>query len=192
MKTIKILLAMSLLTSAALAQTYRIDWYVIGSGGGHGESASYELNGTIGQPIVGQGASSSYIVNSGFWAGTGLPPTAGTEYMPGDANMINGQWPPQIIGSDVTFLVGYFRGLNHPCLLDGFYCAGDANGDCLIIGSDVTKMVTYFRGLTTLGYCSDYPPAWLTPGDCPSAAPSGWPNCDVVSAVAKSGPNQDY
>lgn len=49
-----------------------------------------------------------------------------------------------LIGSDVTYLVSYFRGLTEcPCSL----CAGDANGDGVIIGSDVTYLVRYFGGL---------------------------------------------
>jgi hypothetical protein len=102
------------------------------------------------------------------------------DYLPGDANMINGQWPPKIIGADVTYLVGYFRGINGPCLVGGFFNAGDANGDCRIIGSDVTRLVSYFRGLSDIAHCADYPPAWLVPEDCPTEAPDGWPNCEVA------------
>jgi hypothetical protein len=178
MKSIKILLALLLLVSVSFAQTYQIDWYVISSGGGHAESGAYEMDATVGQPIVGQSSSSSYILESGFWVGAGLS-SIQNEYVPGDANMINGQWPPLIIGGDVTYLVGYFRGLNPPCLINGFYCSGDANGDCQVIGSDVTKMVTYFRGMTSLSYCADYPAAWPTPGDCPEDAPAGWPGCET-------------
>jgi hypothetical protein len=104
----------------------------------------------------------------------------GYAYLPGDANMINGQWPPTIIGGDVTYLVGYFRGINGPCLVGGFYNAADANGDCLIIGSDVTRLVSYFRGISDIAHCADYPPAWLVPGDCPTEVPAGWPNCEVA------------
>lgn len=100
------------------------------------------------------------------------------QYVPGDANMANGLWPPQIIGADATFLVNYFRGTASACLLDGFFCSADVNGDCQVIGSDVTRLVNYFRGTAVLDYCADYPPAWLTPDDCPVDAPSGWPNCD--------------
>jgi hypothetical protein len=101
------------------------------------------------------------------------------QFVPGDANMVNGQWPPLVIGGDVTYLVGYFRGLNPPCLVGGFYSSGDANGDCLVIGSDVTRMVAYFRGLQSLNYCPDNVPCWPTPGDVGSTPePSGWPNCE--------------
>jgi hypothetical protein len=103
------------------------------------------------------------------------------QYLPGDANMPTGIWPPQVIGSDVTYLVGYFRAINGPCLLGdpGFFCSADANGDCQVIGSDVTRMVTYFRGMADLSYCPDYEPAWPTPDDLPAEAPSGWPNCET-------------
>jgi hypothetical protein len=96
------------------------------------------------------------------------------DYLPGDANMINGQWPPTIIGGDVTYLVGYFRGINGPCLVGGLYNSADANGDCSIIGSDVTRLVSYFRGIA---HCADYPPAWPP---LPDEMPSGWPNCEDV------------
>ncbi|MCP4582898.1 MAG: DNRLRE domain-containing protein [candidate division Zixibacteria bacterium] len=107
------------------------------------------------------------------------------EYIPGDANMYNGIWPPSVIGSDVTYLVNYFRGMSAslPCSLYNpgaqiatvcFWASADANGDCMIIGSDVTKLVSYFRGLTTLSYCSDFPPVWPP---LPPVAPAGWPNC---------------
>jgi fibronectin type 3 domain-containing protein len=106
------------------------------------------------------------------------PGQSGYAYLPGDANMINGQWPPTIIGGDVTYLVGYFRGINGPCLVGGFYNSADANADCRIIGSDVTRLVSYFRGISTIDYCADYPPMWLISEDCPTEAPAGWPNCE--------------
>jgi predicted outer membrane repeat protein len=99
-------------------------------------------------------------------------------YIAGDANMAVIQWPPQADISDVTYLVEYFRGINQPCRINGFYSAADVNGDCQVIGSDVTRLVSYFRGISTLNYCPDYPPAWLTPEDCPETMPSGWPGCE--------------
>ncbi|MCP4584013.1 MAG: hypothetical protein GY839_20570 [candidate division Zixibacteria bacterium] len=57
---------------------------------------------------------------------------------PGDAN-----GDGLVIGSDITYLVGYFRNINPP---PSPLLSGDANGDCLLIGSDVTFMVQYFRG----------------------------------------------
>ncbi|MCP4580948.1 MAG: hypothetical protein GY839_04980 [candidate division Zixibacteria bacterium] len=102
------------------------------------------------------------------------------KYLPGDANMSVGVWPPMCIGSDVTYMVGYFRGLptSIPCELDGYWSSADVNGDCLIIGSDVTALVGVFRGMGSPSWCPDYEPAWPTPDDVPVEAPSGWPNCD--------------
>jgi len=105
-------------------------------------------------------------------------------YLPGDVNMSAGTWPPAATGPDVTYLVNYFRSspTSHSCLLDGFWCSADANGDCNIIGSDVTKLVNVFRGQGSIGYCTDYEPAWPTPLDLPVEAPSGWPNCETVTS----------
>jgi len=102
------------------------------------------------------------------------------EYLPGDVNMSGGTWPPAATGPDVTYLVNFFRGAptSHSCLLDGFWCSADANGDCNIIGSDVTKLVNVFRGIGSIDYCTDYEPAWPTSGDLPPSAPSGWPSCE--------------
>jgi len=100
------------------------------------------------------------------------------KYLPGDVNMAEGAWPPAATSPDVTYLVNFFRGMptSHSCLLNGFWCSADANGDCNIISSDVTKLVNVFRGLTTISYCADYPPAELPPSE-----PPGWPNCEVVA-----------
>ncbi len=116
---------------------------------------------------------STYVDTS--WGNVAYP------YLPGDINMYNGIWPPECIGSDVTYLVGYFRGVsaNQPCYLDDFWASADANGDCNIIGSDVTRLVNYFRGNVSLLYCPDYEPLWLTPDDLPDDAAAGWPNCDI-------------
>jgi len=102
-------------------------------------------------------------------------------YLPGDVNMYNGDWPPSTIGSDVTYLVNYFRGIetSRPCRFEGFWASADANGDCNVIGSDVTKLVTYFRGAGILYNCIDFEPLWPTPDALPEEAPEGWPNCDI-------------
>ncbi len=114
------------------------------------------------------------------------------EYLPADANMAAGLWPPQVIGGDVTYLVNYFRGQTDPCLIGGFFVAGDANGDCQVIGGDVTWLVNYFRGQTAISYCPDYLPAWLSQEDCPVDPPAGWPNCEtppVLGNELQTGPS---
>jgi len=105
---------------------------------------------------------------------------SGYAYLPGDVNMAVGAWPPAAIGADVTYLVNFFRGSpsSQSCLLDGFWCSADANGDCNVIGSDVTKLVNFFRGQGSIQFCADYVPQWLTPLDIPDEEPSNWPNCE--------------
>jgi len=118
------------------------------------------------------------------------------EFLPGDVNMSGGAWPPAATGPDVTYLVNFFRGLptSTPCKFNGnlglFWASADANGDCGIIGSDVTKLVNVFRGITSISYCSDYEPAWLTTGDLPPSAPSGWPNCENTVTTGKTIPGK--
>ena len=101
-------------------------------------------------------------------------------YIPGDANMYIETWPPAVIGSDVTYLVNFFRGVqaNRPCLLDGFYCSADINGDCSVIGSDVTRLVNYFRGQAEIAFCPDYQTAWPSASLLPSSEPTDWPFCE--------------
>ncbi|MCP4581783.1 MAG: DUF1565 domain-containing protein [candidate division Zixibacteria bacterium] len=109
----------------------------------------------------------------------------GYQYLPGDANMFLGSWVPQVGTEDVTYLVGYFRGLQSNCIIGELYRSADVNGDCHVIGSDLTRMVNYFRGLVSMSYCPDYPPAWLTSDDCldecPEDPPPGWPGCDTLT-----------
>ena len=112
----------------------------------------------------------------------------GFNYLPGDVNMYNGIWQPQVLGSDVTYLVNYFRGStsSHPCYLYNsgaaspyFWASADANGDCRIMGSDVTRLVAYFRGLGAIQWCSDYPPNWPP---LPANPPTPWPDCQTPPA----------
>ncbi len=102
-------------------------------------------------------------------------------YFPGDVNMHNGMWPPQLIGNDVTYLVGYFIGELHnfPCRFNEFWASADITGDCSIIGSDVTRLISYFIAAGEIRYCPEYPPLWIHLNDIPDEAPFGWPNCDA-------------
>ena len=85
MKIIKLISLLMLLASVSAAQNYNIDWYVIASGGGHSESGNYKVNGTIGQPIVGQSSSENYTVAGGYWVGPGGA-GGGCDYVVGDVN----------------------------------------------------------------------------------------------------------
>lgn len=63
-------------------------------------------------------------------------------YQPFIAGDANGSG--HLSGSDVTYLVSYFKGYVLP---PQPYLAGDANGNCLVNGADVTYLVIYFKGL---------------------------------------------
>jgi len=159
MNIYKILIMVLSITSVAVTQNYQIDWYVIASGGGHTESSSYQIDGTIGQPIVGSSSSAVYQIEAGFWVGFGE--AGACDYVPGDAN-----GDGNVMGNDVTYSVRYFKGLGAPppdsCPYNGgwLYSAGDANGNCAYTGSDVTFLVGFFKGINpSVLYCPDTPPA---------------------------------
>jgi hypothetical protein len=158
-----------------LAQTYHIDWYVIGSGGGHAQSSSYQLDGTIGQPIVGASSSSNYILDAGFWVGAA--PASGCNYLLGDING-NGQTN----GIDVTYGVSFFKGGNPPPITcpmcpepNPFYAAGDVNGNCAFNGIDITYFVGYLKGGPALRSCADCPQASLINPPAPAVQPNKSP-----------------
>lgn len=89
--------------------------------------------------------STSISDSSGYHVFDNVGYNGGTVYIGGDVAIrgdcnCNGT----LIGSDVTYLINYFRGTGGcPCSL----CAGDANGDGSIIGSDVTYLVRFFTGI---------------------------------------------
>ena len=69
-----VLLGTLVVGSVALAATTQsLDWRVIGGGGGHAESAdgTYALDGTIGQPVVGESSEGGNELCAGFWCGGG-------------------------------------------------------------------------------------------------------------------------
>lgn len=51
--------------------------WVIASGGGTVTSASYRLNSTIGQAVIGDTSSPAYRLRSGYWPGMGAGPGPG-------------------------------------------------------------------------------------------------------------------
>jgi hypothetical protein len=74
-----------------------------------------------------------------FYSGSVQMTLDPSQIVRGDANC-NGERR----GSDVTYLVGYFKGLSlGPCMLR----AGDANCDDFVSGGDVTYLVRYFKGV---------------------------------------------
>ncbi len=176
MNVCKILIAIILLSSVAVAQNYSIDWYVIASGGGHSESENYGIDGTVGQAIVGQSESENYGVQSGFWAG-GEPSGGDCVYVAGDCDH-NGT-PLEL--ADVVAMIGMYRGTVVPqyeCSCpphgDTFTPTADPNGNCTANElSDAVTEIGAYRGSVTASGCIDCPGSGrlLPGGDRPLAMP---------------------
>lgn len=164
MTILRILIAFILLSSIAYAQNFEIDWYVMASGGGEMSSTGFSINGTIGQPIIGESSSAGYTIESGFWVGAG---GIACEYAVGDVN-----WSGSFNGLDITYGVAYLKGGNpplcEPCALcpDWYYC-GDVNASCSYNGLDITYGVSYLKGGPALMPCDDCPPAGWTVASTP-------------------------
>ncbi|MFH1373559.1 MAG: dockerin type I repeat-containing protein [bacterium] len=111
-----------------------INWQVISSGGTKGTSASFGLNGTVGQAAIGSGSSTNYGVSSGFWPGMG-----GCCDKRGDVDNTG-----SIDVGDLTYLVAYLfqGGPAPPCPEEG-----DVDGSGSIDVGDLTYLVAYlFQG----------------------------------------------
>jgi hypothetical protein len=178
MNFLKLLVWLPFLVPAlALAQNYQIDWHVIASGGGHSESAEYQIDATIGQPVVGQSSSESYTLKAGYWVG--FLARGDCVYLPGDCN--HNSIPLEL--GDVVAMVGMYRGSVAPyyicdCGVDPpgaqFAATADPNGNCVAfeLGDVVTEIGAY-RGSTTAFGCVDCP-GWLRfipDGDRPLVMP---------------------
>jgi hypothetical protein len=75
---IHLLLTVLLLSAAANAQSYSIDWYKIAGGGGTSTGATYQVSGTIGQPDAGGAMTGgSFSLTGGFWSLISVVQTAG-------------------------------------------------------------------------------------------------------------------
>ncbi len=176
MKKIILLAILLMAIQTASAQNFQIDWWVIGSGGGHSQSGSYQLDGTIGQPIVGQSSSPNYRIEAGFWAGSAAV-IGGCDYIVGDANG-NGSFN----GLDVVYSVSYFKGGPPPpysceCTPGNtWFVAGDVNASCNFNGLDVSYMVSYLKGGPAPHPCADCPPSGMMPPPIPGVMPVTLPS----------------
>jgi hypothetical protein len=167
--------------SPAVAQQYSIDRHVIASGGGHSESATYMVDATIGQPVVGSSSSDNYSMEGGFWGGFGPPPGGGDcVYIAGD---VNNNGTPLELG-DVVAMIGNYRGSAEPsytcdCGVDPpgseFAATADPNGNCVALElGDVVTEIGAYRGSAEASSCPDCPGSLrLLPGgqDQPVALP---------------------
>lgn len=110
----------------------QIKWQVISGGGTRGASASYVLEGTIGQTAIGPGVSTTYHLYQGFWQDFG---EASCCNLPGDANNDG-----KVNVGDAVYIINYvFRGGPAPLCLQ----EGDANGDGKINVGDAVYIINY-------------------------------------------------
>jgi hypothetical protein len=106
----RLALALLLVAGLASAQNYRLPWNSINSGGKPGTSTSYQLNGTLAQPVQGTGASASYRGWWGFWYGAGGPmPSADVQLlsidMPAGDSVNPGALTPQATAKELALTV---------------------------------------------------------------------------------------
>src|SRR5258708_3923320 len=50
------------------AQSYAIDWFTVGGGGGTGGAGAYEISATVGQSIVETSVGGNHLLDGGFWS----------------------------------------------------------------------------------------------------------------------------
>ena len=95
-------MALFSLAHGAQAQSYSIDWYKIGGGGGTSTSAVYSVSGTIGQPDAGPTLSGgSYSLDGGFWSLIAAVQTHGAPFLTvtrTSANTATVSWPSPSTG----------------------------------------------------------------------------------------------
>jgi hypothetical protein len=72
-------LLLVIVTTAARAQEFDIDWFSLAGGGGTSAGGTYSVSGTVGQPGAGGAAMTggSYSLAGGFWSLIAVVPTPG-------------------------------------------------------------------------------------------------------------------
>jgi hypothetical protein len=80
--------------SIGLAQTYKCDWSVVGSGGG-GMIGAYACGATVGQTAVGQITGSNYWALIGFWQPEGATGVREQAHSPDAGPLVNRLYAPQ-------------------------------------------------------------------------------------------------
>jgi hypothetical protein len=138
-------------TPAKRAAAYEINWQVISSGATNGTSTSYRFQGTLGQPVIGEGSSESFRLSHGFWQEFG-PPTCCVGIR-GDVDMSG-----TINVADVTYLSAYLKQKPPGSPAPPCFEEGDVNGSGTINVADVTYLSAYLK---------QKPPGSPPPPACP-------------------------
>jgi hypothetical protein len=93
-------MALVMVVSVAVAQSYSVDWYKIAGGGGTSTGGTYQVNGTIGQPDAGTMSGGNYSLTGGFWSLISAVQTPGapTLTITHSGNDVIVSWPPPSTG----------------------------------------------------------------------------------------------
>jgi hypothetical protein len=117
-------------------------WQVLSMGGRSGSSASFRLQGTIGQLAVGSGTAADNVLNQGFWQGLGAPLGCCGLYTGG----LTGNTDCDLEGlrdlADVTRLIDriYLSMTNSPlCCEENGNTDGDPEGNLNLV--DITRLI---------------------------------------------------
>lgn len=130
------------------AQNYKMDWYVIACGGGTGQSKSYVMSSTVGQPVAGSEAALGAFHWIGFWT-SGRAPAANALTITDAKGYGDGQYI-QLTGT-ATSDAGDFSGV--------FYIEDDNRLSGMRIEEDPTAIVGLIRGchVTVSGFIETCP-----------------------------------
>ncbi len=109
-------------------------WYVIGDGGGNGQSATYSLSWTTGQNAIGKGNAGTLGLNRGFWQNFSPSCCVGKR---GNINMIG-----IVDVSDLGVLVTYLTAGGQMACHDEAKLAGADIVDLV----DLSSLVSYLTG----------------------------------------------
>jgi hypothetical protein len=140
-RVVLIVLAAVLLLATALAFAEKsgsnsgeqIKWQVVGNGATSGSSTNYSLKGTVGQPAVGMGNSSSFGINQGFWQ----------NFAAGNCNCGDADGSGGISIGDAVYIISYiFGGGPAPAPL----CLGDADGSGGVSIGDAVYIINFIFG----------------------------------------------
>ncbi len=117
-----------------------INWQVISSGGTKGSSASFDLQGTVGQTSVGVGSSASFGLQHGYWQD--FTSGGGTCCMGSIRGNVDYDVGDAIDISDLVYLVDFMfsGGPPPPCFEEGDV---DGSGAAPIDISDLVYLVDY-------------------------------------------------
>lgn len=117
-------------------------WQVLSMGGSSGSSATFQLQGTVGQLAVGSGTAEGNVLNQGFWQGLGAPLGCCGLYTGGLTGNTNCDVEGLRNLADVTRLIDriYLAKTNSPlCCEENGNTDGDPEGNLNLV--DITRLI---------------------------------------------------